>query len=72
MSSKRELTAELADLTVNYFKTWPTANVKTSLHLRDKDSEGSQETLPVKAFSAWCDKVPVNPDLEHNEKCIRK
>ena len=46
--------------------------MKTSLYLRDKDSEGSQETLPVKAFSAWCDKVPVNPDLEHNEKCIRK
>ena len=32
------------------------------------DSEGSQETLPDKAFSAWCNKVPVNPDLEHNEK----
>ena len=53
------------------FKTWATVNLKPFLHLRGKNSEGGQESIAAKAFSAWCDKVPVNPELEHNERCIR-
>ena len=52
------------------FKTWTTVNLKAFLHLRGKNSEGGQESLAAKAFSAWCDKVPVNPELEHNKRCI--
>ena len=71
MSSKSEQTAaELADLTLDDFKTWTTVNLKAFLHLRGKNSEGGHESLAAKAFSVWCDKVPVNPELEHNEKCI--
>ena len=37
-----------------------------------KNSDGGQESLAAKAFSAQCDKMPINPELEHNERCIRK
>ena len=68
MSSKSEQTAaDLADLTLDDFKTWTTVNLKAFLHLRGKNSEGGQESLAAKAFSAWCDKVPVNPELEHTK-----
>ena len=56
---------------MNDFKTWATVNLKAFLHLRGKISEGDQESLAAKALSAWYDKVPVNPKLEHNERCIR-
>ena len=60
MSSESEQTAaELADLTLDDFKTWTTINLKASLHLRGKNSEGGQESLAAKAFSAWRNKVPV-------------
>ena len=66
MSSESEQTAaDLADLILDDFKTWPTINLKAFLHLRGKNSEGGQESLAAKAFSAWCDKVRVNPELEH-------
>ena len=72
ISSESEKTAaDLADLTLDYFKTWTTVNLKAFLHLRGKISEGGQESLAAKAFSVWCDKVSVNPDLELNERCIR-
>ena len=66
--------AHLADLTLalDDFKTWATVNLKVFLHLRGKHSEWGQESLAAKAFSAWCDKVPVNPELEHNERYIRE
>ena len=71
MFSKSEQTAVyLADLTLNDFKTWATVNLKAFLHLRGKNSEWGQESLATKAFSAWCDRVPVKPELEHNERCI--
>ena len=73
MSSESEHPAtDLADLTLDDFKTWTTVNQKVFLHLKGKNSEGGQESLARKAFSAWCDKLPVNPELEHNEKCIRE
>ena len=73
MSSESEQTAaELVDLALDDFKTWTTVNLKAFLHLRGKNSEGGQESLAAKAFSAWCDKVPVNPELEHNKRCIRE
>ena len=73
MSSESEQTAvELADLTLDEFKTWITVNVKAFLHLRGKNYEGGQESLAAKVFSAWCDKVPVNPELEHSERCIKE
>ena len=73
MSSETEQTAaDLADLTLDDCKTWATVNLKTFLYLRGKNCEGGQESLAAKAFSAWCDKVPVNPELEHNERCIRE
>ena len=75
MSSERELAAaHLAELTsaLDDFKTWATVNLKAFLHHRGKHSEWGQESLAAKAFSAWCDKVPVNPELEHNERCIRE
>ena len=56
---------------LNDFKTWATVNLKAFLHLRGKISEGDQESLAAKALSAWYDKVPVKPKLEHNERCIR-
>ena len=60
MSSESEQTAaELADLTLDDFKTWTTINLKASLHLRGKNSAGGQESLAAKAFSARSDKVPV-------------
>ena len=72
MASESEQTAaDLADLTLNDFKTWTTVNQKIFLRLRSKNSEGGQESLAAKAFSAWCDKVTVNPELKHNERCIR-
>ena len=53
ISSESEQTAaDLADLTLNDFKTWTTVNLKTFLHLRSKNSEGGQESLAAKAFSA--------------------
>ena len=71
MSSESEQTAaDLADLTLDDFKTWTTVNLKAFLHLRGKNSEGGQESLTTKAFSAWCDTVPVNAELEHNKRCI--
>ena len=71
MFSKSEQTAVyLADLTLNDFKTWTTVNLKACLPLRGKNSEWGQESLAAKVFSAWCDGVPVNPELEHNERCI--
>ena len=73
MSSESEQTAvELADLTFDEFKTWTTVNMKAFLHLRGKNSERGQELLAAKAFSVWCDKVPVNPELEHNKRCIKE
>ena len=73
MSSESEQTAaDLADLTLDDSKTWATINLKAFLHLRGKNSEARQESLAAKAFSAWCDKVSVNPELEHNERCIRE
>ena len=73
MSSESEQTAaDLADLTLDDFKTWTTVNVKAFLYLRGKNSEGGQESLADKAFCTWCDKVPVNPELERNARCIRK
>ena len=73
MSSKSEQTAaNLADLTLDDFKIWTNVNLKVFLHLRGKNSEGDQESLAAKVFSAWCNKVPVNPELEHNERCIRE
>ena len=73
MSSESEQTAAgLADLTLDDFKTSTIVNLKAFLHLRGKNSEGGQESLATKAFSTWCDKVPVNPELEHNERCIRE
>ena len=52
--------------------TQTTVNLKAIPHLRDKNSEGGQESLAAKAFSVWCNKVPVNPKLEHNKRCIRE
>ena len=71
MSSESEQTvADLTGLTFDDFKTWTTANLKAFLHHRGKNSEGDQESLAAKAFSAWCDKVAVNPELEHKERCL--
>ena len=73
MSSESEQTAvDLANLTLDDFKTWTTLNLKAFLHLRGKNSEGGQESVATKAFSAWCDKVPVNPELEHNKRYTRE
>ena len=72
MSSKSQHTVHLADLTLDDFKTWTTVNLKAFLHFRGKNSEGGQESLAAKAFSAWCDKVPANPEPEHNKRCIRE
>ena len=66
MSSEiKQTAAELADLILDDFKTWTTVNLKAFLHLRGKNSEGGHESLAAKAFSAWCDKVPVNPELKY-------
>ena len=63
MSSESEQTAaDLADLTLDDFKTWTTVNLKAFLHLRGKNSEG--------ASSACCDKVSVNTEVEYNKRCI--
>ena len=67
-----KLTADLADLTFDDFKTWATVNLKEFLHHRGKNSEGSQKSLAATTFSASFDKVPLNPELEHNERCIKK
>ena len=73
MSSDSEQTAaDLANLTLDDFKTWATVNLKAFLHLGSKNSEGGQESFTAKAFSAWCDKVSVNPELEHSERCVRE
>ena len=71
-SESKQTAADLADLTLDDFKTWTIVNLKAFLHLRGKNSEGGQESLAAKAFSTWCDKVPVNPELEDNERCIRE
>ena len=61
-SESEQTAADLADLTLDDFKTRTTVNLKAFLHLRGKNSEGGQEWLAVKGFSAWCDKVPVTSD----------
>ena len=66
-----QIAADLADLTLDDFKTWTTVNLKVFLHLKGKNSEGGQESRAAKVFSAWCDKVPVDPELEQNERYIR-
>ena len=49
MSSKSEQAAtDLAELTLDHFKTWTTVNLKAFLHLRGK--KGGQESLAAKAF----------------------
>ena len=71
-SDSEQKAAELADLTLDDFKTWTTVNLKAFLHLRGKNSEAGQESLAAKAFSAWCNKVSVNPEPEHNKRCTRE
>ena len=66
------LTADLADLTFDDFKTWATVNLKEFLHHRGKNSEGSQKSLAATTFSASFDKVSLNTEFEHNERCIKK
>ena len=66
------MAADLADFTLDDIKIWTTANLKASLHLTGQNSEEGQESLSAKAFSTWCDKVPVNTELEYNYRCIRK
>ena len=46
-------------------------NLKTFLHFRDKNSVGGQKSLAAKDFSSWCDKLLVNPEVEHSKIYIR-
>ena len=46
-------------------------NLKAFLHFRDKNSVGGQKSLAAKYFSSWCDKLLVNPEVEHNKIYIR-
>ena len=71
-SDSEQKAAELADLTLDDFKTWTTVNLKAFLHFRGKNSEAGQESLAAKAFSAWCNKVPVNLEPKHNKRCTRE
>ena len=53
MSSESEQTAvDLADLTLDDFKTWTTINLNPCPHLRGKNSEEGQESLAAKTFFA--------------------
>ena len=53
MSSESEQTAvDLADLTLDDFKTWTTINLNPCPHLRGKNSEEGQESLAAKIFFA--------------------
>ena len=61
-SESEQTAADLSYLTLDDFKTWTTVNLKAFLHLRGKNSEGGLGTLVAKAFSTWCDKVPVTPN----------
>ena len=46
-------------------------NLKAFLHFRDKNSVGGQKSLAAKDFSSCCDKLLVNPEVEHNKIYIR-
>ena len=46
-------------------------NLKAFLHFRDKNSVGGQKSLAAKDFSSWCDKLLVNPEVEHSKIYIR-
>ena len=72
LSSESKLTAVLADLTFDDFKTWATVNLKEFLHHRGKNSEGSQKSLAVITFSASFDKVSLNSELERKERFVMK
>ena len=52
ISSEKELAPDSADLTLEYFKTGTTVNLKAFLQLGGKNSEGGQELLAAKIFSA--------------------
>ena len=72
MTSEAELTAGLANLTLNDFKTQATVNLKVFHYVRGKNSDVGQESLATKAFSSWGDKVPVNPELKRKGRCNRE
>ena len=57
ISSEKELAPDSADLTLEYFKTGTTVNLKAFLQFGGKNSEGGQELLAAKIFSAWCDRL---------------
>ena len=61
-SESEQTAADLSYLILDDFKTWTAVNLKAFLHLRGKNSEGGLGTLAAKAFSTWCDKVPVTPN----------
>ena len=46
-------------------------NLKALLYFRDKNYVGGEKSLAAKDFSSWCDKLLVNPEVEHNKMYIR-
>lgn len=66
-----QLPVDFEDMDLDMFLMWTEPALKSFLALRKKNTEGDFKTLAARAFNAYEEKVPVDPDKEEQHRRLQ-